>query len=47
MSLDPIRERIAERHADQLISELQITELGDIDIEAITMTRKALVIDGG
>lgn len=47
MGLDPIRERTAERHADLLTSELQITEPGDIDIEAIAMTRDALVIDGG
>jgi len=47
MGLDAIRERTAERHADQLISELQISEPGDIDIEAIAMTRNALVIDGG
>jgi hypothetical protein len=47
MGLDPIRERTAERRADLLISELQITDPGDIDIEAIAMTRSALVIDGG
>lgn len=47
MGLDSFRERIAERRADLLISELQITDPGEIDIEAIAMTRSALVIDGG
>lgn len=47
MGLDPSRERIAERRADLLLSQLQITEPSDIDIEAIAMTRGALVIDGG
>jgi hypothetical protein len=47
MGLDPIRERTAEQRADLLISELLITDSGDIDIEAIAMTRSALVIDGG
>jgi IrrE N-terminal-like domain len=47
MTLDPIRERAAERRADQLIGELQIFDPSDIDIEAIAMTCGALVIDGG
>lgn len=47
MRLDLIRERTAERRADMLISELQVTDPDDIDIEAIAMTRSALVIDGG
>src|SRR5437588_7450623 len=47
MAFDPIRERTAERRADLLLSELQITDPVDIDIEAIAMTRSALVLDGG
>ncbi|MEK6299809.1 MAG: ImmA/IrrE family metallo-endopeptidase [Acidobacteriota bacterium] len=47
MSLDVIRERAAERRADQLISQLEISDVGEIDIEAIAMTQDALVIDGG
>jgi Zn-dependent peptidase ImmA (M78 family) len=47
MTLDPIRERTAEGRADQLISELQIADASEIDIEAIAMARGALVIDGG
>lgn len=47
MSLDPIRERTAEQRADQLITELEIADVNDIDIEAIAMARNALVIDGG
>lgn len=47
MSLDQLRERTAERRADLLLSELQITDPDDIDIEAIAMTQSALVIDGG
>lgn len=47
MTLDPIRERTAEGRADQLISELQIANASDIDIEAIAMARDALIIDGG
>lgn len=47
MSLDPIRERLAERRADQLIAELQIADASEIDIEAIAMSQHALVIDGG
>jgi len=39
MSLDVTRERGAERRADQLISELEISDEGDIDIEAIAMTQ--------
>lgn len=47
MTLDVIRERAAEARADQLISELEISDVGEIDIEAIAMTHRALVIDGG
>lgn len=47
MTLDTIRERTAERRADQLISELRITDPTEIDIEAIAMINGALVIDGG
>jgi Zn-dependent peptidase ImmA (M78 family) len=47
MALDLIRERAAERRADLLISELQITDAGEIDVDAIAMTRGALVVDGG
>jgi Zn-dependent peptidase ImmA (M78 family) len=47
MSVDAIRERTAERRADQLISDLQIVDEADIDIEAIAMARGALVVDGG
>lgn len=47
MSLDVTRERIAERRADQLISQLAINDIEEIDIEAIAMTQQALVIDGG
>lgn len=47
MSLDAIREGAAERRADQLISKLEISDVGEIDIEAIAMTQGALVIDGG
>lgn len=47
MSLDVIRERAAERRADELITQLEISDIEDIDIEAIAMTQSALVIDGG
>jgi Zn-dependent peptidase ImmA (M78 family) len=47
MILDVIRERAAEGRADQLISELEISDVSEIDIEAIAMTQRALVIDGG
>ena len=47
MALDQIRERIAEQQADRLIAELQIADPTEIDIEAIAMSRGALVIDGG
>ncbi len=49
MSLDAIREteRTAEQRADQLIVKLEISEVGEIDIEAIAMMLDALVIDGG
>src|ERR1035441_559476 len=47
MGLDLARERIAERRADDLIFELQIGDSAEIDIEAIAMTRGALVVEGG
>jgi Zn-dependent peptidase ImmA (M78 family) len=47
MDIDTIRTRLAQRRAEQLISELAIAAPADIDIEAICMTRGALVIDGG
>jgi len=47
VALDITRERLAERRADQLISELQINDADEIDIEAIAMSQNALVIDGG
>ena len=47
MSLDVIRERAAERRADELINQLEISDVEEIDIEAIAMTQNALVIDGG
>lgn len=47
MILDVVKERAAEGRADQLISELDISDVGEIDIEAIAMTQRALVIDGG
>ncbi len=45
--LDLTRERAAERRAGALISELKITDSGEIDIEEIAMTQGALVVDGG
>lgn len=47
MVLDIIRERTAEKRAEDLISQLEISEVRDIDIEAIAMTQDALVVDGG
>jgi len=47
MSLDPVREHRAESQADLLLSELQISDPSDIDVDAIAMARGALVIDGG
>jgi Zn-dependent peptidase ImmA (M78 family) len=47
VTLDITRERLAERRADQLISQLEINDADDIDIEAIAMTQNALVIHGG
>jgi len=47
MGLDATRERTAEQRADRLIAQLEISEVGEIDIEAIAMTQDALVIDGG
>lgn len=46
-SLDTSRARIAERRAEELIEQLNITDPHDIDIEAIAMTKEALVMDGG
>jgi len=46
-SLDPIRARLAERRAEELIVELRIADPREIDVEAIAMTKDALVIDGG
>ena len=47
MAFDPIRERAAEKCADQLISQLAISDVDDLDVEAIAMTQKALVVYGG
>ena len=47
MALDPIRERAAEKRADELISQLAISDVEDLDVEAIAMTQKALVVYGG
>src|SRR5882762_9056100 len=47
MSLDLVRERTAESQADLLLSELQLSDPSDIDVDAIAMARGALVIDGG
>src|SRR5258707_15581353 len=47
MSLDLTIERIAETRAEDLISELQIADSAEIDIDAIAMTQGALVINGG
>lgn len=47
MVLDFIRERVAEKRAEDLISRLEISDVRDIDVEAIAMTQDALVIDGG
>ncbi|SRR5216683_2143041 len=47
MGLDVTRERMAERRADQLITQLRIDDFKDIDVDAIAMTQQALVIDGG
>src|SRR6266852_4766953 len=47
MVLDFIRERAAEKCAEDLISQLEISDVGEIDVEAIAMTQDALVIDGG
>lgn len=47
MTLDSNRERTAERAANQLIEDLRIVDPGEIDIEAVSMTKGALVLDGG
>ena len=47
MAFHPIRERAAEKRADQLISQLAISDVEDLDVEAIAMTQKALVVYGG
>jgi len=47
MNLDLIRDRTAERRADLLISELQITDPDEIDVDAIAITQNTLVLDGG
>lgn len=47
MGLDVTRERLAERRADQLITQLRIDDFKDIDVDAIAMTQHALVIEGG
>jgi Zn-dependent peptidase ImmA (M78 family) len=47
MAIDRTREVTAERRAAALVAELGISEHTDIDIEAIAMTRGALVLDGG
>jgi Zn-dependent peptidase ImmA (M78 family) len=47
VALDPIRQRIAEHRAEDLIGRLHITEPDEIDVESIALLEGALVVDGG
>jgi len=47
MPLDRVRAAVAERRAEDLLSELGITEPSEIDIEAIAALHGALVLEGG